>query len=213
MSIAMDEFSLIAKFFPQFNTHQLEQMAQLKALYEEWNAQINVISRKDVESLYERHVLHSLAIYQFLPFQPGSAILDVGTGGGFPGIPLAIAQPEVHFTLVDSIGKKIKVVREISQRLGLTNVTAIHGRAEEVKGSFDFVVTRAVAPAQELLQWTRKKYANQQRNALPNGLLALKGGDLTDELKNIPHPIEVHQLFEMFPLPFFETKKLVYIAM
>lgn len=208
----MDEFSLIASYFPQLSAKQLDKVAQLKPLYEEWNAQINVISRKDIDALYERHVLHSLAIYKFLPFQPGSAILDVGTGGGFPGIPLAIAQPDVHFTLVDSIGKKIKVVREIAQQLGLTNVTAIHGRAEEVKGSFDFVVSRAVAPTQELIQWTRKLYATNHKNALPNGLLALKGGDLKEELKNINYPVEVYGLMELFPLPFFETKKLVYVA-
>jgi 16S rRNA (guanine527-N7)-methyltransferase len=208
----MDEFSLIASYFPQLSAKQLDKVAQLKPLYEEWNAQINVISRKDIDALYERHVLHSLAIHKFLPFQPGSAILDVGTGGGFPGIPLAIAQPDVHFTLVDSIGKKIKVVREIAQQLGLTNVTAIHGRAEEVKGSFDFVVSRAVAPTQELIQWTRKLYAAKHSNALPNGLLALKGGDLKEELKNINYPVEVYGLMELFPLPFFETKKLVYVA-
>jgi len=188
-------------------------MTQLLPLYEEWNAQINVISRKDLDQLYTRHVLHSLAIHKFLQFAPGSRILDIGTGGGFPGIPLAILNPEVNFVLVDSIGKKIKVVQEVSQALGLTNVTAIHERAEKIKGPFDFVVSRAVAELKTLLQWSHGKLAKKQINALPNGLICLKGGDLTLELKGLGKDIEVHDLQQWFSDPFFETKKLVYVPL
>ena len=188
-------------------------MTQLLPLYEEWNAQINVISRKDLDQLYTRHVLHSLAIHKFLQFAPGSNVLDIGTGGGFPGIPLAILNPEVNFVLVDSIGKKIKVVQEVSLALGLTNVKAIHERAEKVKGPFDFVVSRAVAELKMLLQWSNGKLAKKQINAIPNGLICLKGGDLTEELKGLSKDIEVHNLQAWFSDPFFETKKLVYVPL
>ena len=199
--------------FPGLSAKAKSQLTQLLPLYEEWNAQINVISRKDLDQLYTRHVLHSLAIHKFLQFAPGSRVLDIGTGGGFPGIPLAILNPEVNFVLVDSIGKKIKVVQEVSQALGLTNVTAIHERAEKIKGPFDFVVSRAVAEMKILLQWSNGKMARKQINALPNGLICLKGGDLTEELKGLSKDIEVYDLQQWFSDSFFETKKLVYVPL
>ncbi len=199
--------------FPGLSAKAKSQLTQLLPLYEEWNAQINVISRKDLDQLYTRHVLHSLAIHKFLQFAPGSRVLDIGTGGGFPGIPLAILNPEVNFVLVDSIGKKIKVVQEVSQALGLTNVTAIHERAEKIKGPFDFVVSRAVAEMKLLLQWSNGKMARKQINALPNGLICLKGGDLTEELKGLSKDIEVYDLQQWFSDSFFETKKLVYVPL
>ena len=199
--------------FPGLSANAKSQLTQLLPLYEEWNAQINVISRKDLDQLCTRHVLHSLAIHKFLQFAPGSRVLDIGTGGGFPGIPLAILNPEVNFVLVDSIGKKIKVVQEVSQALGLTNVTAIHERAEKIKGPFDFVVSRAVAEMKLLLQWSNGKMARKQINALPNGLICLKGGDLKEELKGLSKDIEVYDLQQWFSDPFFETKKLVYVPL
>jgi 16S rRNA (guanine527-N7)-methyltransferase len=203
----------ILRFFPQLPAQARERLTLLQPLYTEWNAQINVISRKDIDELYVRHVLHSLAIYRFIQFTPGSRILDIGTGGGFPGIPLAILQPDVNFILVDSIGKKIKVVQEVSLALGLSNVTAIHERAEKVKGPFDFVVSRAVAELSMLLQWSRGKIASKQINALPNGLICLKGGDLSEEFKGLPKTIETYPLTGWFDADFFETKKLVYVPM
>jgi 16S rRNA (guanine527-N7)-methyltransferase len=199
--------------FPGLSAKAKSQLTQLLPLYEEWNAQINVISRKDLDQLYTRHVLHSLAIHKFLQFAPGSRVLDIGTGGGFPGIPLAILHPDVNFVLVDSIGKKIKVVQEVSQALGLTNITAIHERAEKIKGPFDFVVSRAVAEMKLLLQWSNGKMARKQINALPNGLICLKGGDLKEELKGLSKDIEVYDLQQWFSDPFFETKKLVYVPL
>lgn len=203
----------VLTYFPNLSEKAKEQLAQLLPLYEEWNSQINVISRKDLDQLYTRHVLHSLAIHKFLQFAPGSRVLDIGTGGGFPGIPLAILNPEVNFVLVDSIGKKIKVVQEVSQALGLTNVTAIHERAEKVKGPFDFVVSRAVAELRLLLQWSNGKLTKKQINALPNGIICLKGGDLTEEFKGLSKDIEVYDLQQWFADPFFETKKLVYLPL
>jgi 16S rRNA (guanine527-N7)-methyltransferase len=200
-------------YFPSINDKTNAQLKQLLPLYEEWNSQINVISRKDLDQLYTRHVLHSLAIHKFLQFAPGSRILDIGTGGGFPGIPLAILNPEVNFVLVDSIGKKIKVVQEVSNALGLTNVTAIHERAEKVKGPFDFVVSRAVAEMKLLLQWSHGKMSKKQINALPNGLICLKGGDLKEELKGLSKDIELYDLKQWFSDDFFETKKLVYVPL
>lgn len=200
-------------YFPSINEKANAQLKQLLPLYEEWNSQINVISRKDLDQLYTRHVLHSLAIHKFLQFAPGSRILDIGTGGGFPGIPLAILNPEVNFVLVDSIGKKIKVVQEVSNALGLTNVTAIHERAEKVKGPFDFVVSRAVAEMKLLLQWSHGKMSKKQINALPNGLICLKGGDLKEELKGLSKDIELYDLKQWFSDDFFETKKLVYVPL
>ena len=203
----------VLSYFPNLSQKAKDQLAQLLPLYEEWNSQINVISRKDLDQLYTRHVLHSLAIHKFLQFAPGSRVLDIGTGGGFPGIPLAILNPEVQFVLVDSIGKKIKVVQEVSQALGLTNVTAIHERAEKVKGPFDFVVSRAVAELRLLLQWSNGKLSKKQINALPNGIICLKGGDLTEEFKGLSKEIEVYDLQQWFADPFFETKKLVYLPL
>ena len=203
----------VLTYFPNLSEKAKEQLAQLLQLYEEWNSQINVISRKDLDQLYTRHVLHSLAIHKFLQFAPGSRVLDIGTGGGFPGIPLAILNPQVNFVLVDSIGKKIKVVQEVSQALGLTNVTAIHERAEKVKGPFDFVVSRAVAELRLLLQWSNGKLTKKQINALPNGIICLKGGDLTEEFKGLSKDIEVYDLQQWFADPFFETKKLVYLPL
>jgi 16S rRNA (guanine527-N7)-methyltransferase len=203
----------VLTYFPETSAKAKDQLAQLQPVYEFWNNQINVISRKDLDQLYTRHVLHSLAIHKFLQFAPGSKVLDIGTGGGFPGIPLAILNPDVQFVLVDSIGKKIKVVNEVCQALGLTNVTAIHERAEKVKGPFDFVVSRAVAELKMLLQWSNGKLARKQINALPNGLICLKGGDLTEELKGLGKDIEVYELQQWFSDPFFETKKLVYVPL
>lgn len=204
--------SLLSNYFPDITPKQLEQFGMLQAVYAEWNEKINVISRKDIEALYERHVLHSLAIYKFLPFQPQSSILDIGTGGGFPGIPLAIMQPDVEFLLVDSIGKKITVVNEVAAAIGLTNVRTKHGRAEEVKEKFDFVVSRAVAELATLWRWSQAKYKADQRNALPNGLICLKGGDLKEELSGLKRSKEVYSLQKYFREPFFETKALVYVA-
>jgi 16S rRNA (guanine527-N7)-methyltransferase len=203
----------VLTYFTDLSEKSREQIEKLLPLYEHWNSQINVVSRKDLDQLYTRHVLHSLAIHKFLQFAPGSRVLDIGTGGGFPGIPLAILNPEVNFVLVDSIGKKIKVVQEVSDALGLTNVTAIHERAEKVKGPFDFVVSRAVAELKLLLQWSNGKLARKQINALPNGLICLKGGDLNEEFKGLGKDIEVHPLSQWFADPFFETKKLVYVPL
>lgn len=206
----MKASELLSKHF-SFTPEQLSLFDQLQEVILEWNQQINVVSRKETEFFAERHILHSLAIFKFLPFEPGSSILDLGTGGGFPGLPLAIALPEVNFLLVDSIGKKIKVVNEAVMALGLKNVKTVHGRVEDVKGKFDFVVSRAVAPAESLMSWTSKHYANQDKNALPNGLICLKGGDLKEELKALSNYSEVHDIHSYFPYEFFETKKLVYI--
>jgi 16S rRNA (guanine527-N7)-methyltransferase len=203
---------LIKKYFPHISTQQLNQFSALQDVYNDWNAKINVISRKDMDALYERHVLHSLAIYKFLPFQPNSKILDIGTGGGFPGIPLAIMHPEVEFLLVDSIGKKITVVNEVAAAIQLNNVRSQHGRAEEVKEKFDFVVSRAVAEMETLWRWSQGKFKKEQKNALPNGLICLKGGDLKLELEALKRPKEIYTLAKYFKEEFFETKALVYVA-
>lgn len=203
----------LIQHFPKLTEKQLAQFAQLKELYTFWNNQINVISRKDLDHFYERHVLHSLAIAKVMTFQPGSSIMDIGTGGGFPGIPLAILFPESKFHLVDSIGKKIKVVKEIAQALELTNVKATHGRAEDIKEQFDFIVSRAVTAMQNFLPWTRNRFKKEQKNAYPNGIFYLKGGDLTDELKDIKEDIEIVEISKFFPGEFFETKKVVYVRM
>lgn len=203
---------ILLKYFPDLKPNQIDQFGRLQALYADWNEKINVISRKDVDHLYERHVLHSLAIYKFLPFQPGSKILDIGTGGGFPAIPLAIIQPDVQFVAVDSIGKKIKVVQEVASALGLKNIVAKHIRAEEEKEKFDFVVSRAVAELRLLLAWSNGKYLKNNQNALPNGLICLKGGDLALELKAVNREKEIYDLSDYYSEEFFETKKLVYVA-
>ncbi|MBJ2174874.1 16S rRNA (guanine(527)-N(7))-methyltransferase RsmG [Aureibaculum sp. A20] len=203
---------IISTYFKELSDEQISQFKQLEQLYALWNAQINVISRKDIETLYERHVLHSLGIAKVQPFVPKSKVLDVGTGGGFPGIPLAILFPETRFLLVDSIGKKIKVVQEVSKALGLQNVKAQHIRAESVKGEFDFIVSRAVTNMDDFVKWTRKKVTKKQRHELKNGILYLKGGDLTEELANFPKAT-TYNLSDYFKEDFFETKKVVHLPL
>lgn len=200
------------KYWPDLDESKVEQLLQLQDLYVDWNQKINVVSRKDMDSFMLHHVLHSLAITKYIRFQPGSRVLDLGTGGGFPGIPLSIFFPDVQFHLVDSIGKKIKVVEGVKESLGLLNVTSQHARVEEVKGQFDFVVSRAVAPLSELLTWTKGKYSGEQRNALPNGLICLKGGDLKEEIAQVKsqYIVEEYKVSNDFSDSFFETKKVVY---
>lgn len=202
----------LLKYFPDLTEKQLNQFKQLQELYAFWNAQINVISRKDIDELYVRHVLHSLGISKVQAFLPNAKILDVGTGGGFPGIPLAILFPETNFYLIDSIGKKIKVVTEISNALELQNVTAKQIRAELVKDEFDFIVSRAVTTMPEFVNWTKGKIAKKQRHDLKNGILYLKGGDLTEELKSFPNA-KVYALSNYFEEDFFETKKVVHLPL
>ena len=202
---------MISQYF-KLTDRQAEQFAQLDALYRDWNSKINVISRKDIDNLYEHHVLHSLAIAKLLPFQPGTTILDVGTGGGFPGIPLAILFPECQFVLIDSIGKKIKVATEVAQALGLTNVVCKQERAEEEKQKFDFVVSRAVMPLPDLVKLVRKNVSNKHRNAVPNGLVVLKGGDLKEELRPFKEA-EVTNCSTWFKGEWFETKQVIYLPL
>ncbi len=203
----------IRKHFPNLSATQIRQFEELQALYEHWNAQINVISRKDMDAFYVHHVLHSLGIAKVMTFAPESKVLDIGTGGGFPGIPLAILFPEVKFTLVDSIGKKIKVVREVAAALELKNISAHHQRAEQVKDRFDFVVSRAVTAMEQFLPWCQNKFLNRQINPLPNGILYLKGGDLSEELKPVKRAYDIYELSNYFDNPFYETKKVVYVKM
>ncbi|MBQ2171524.1 MAG: 16S rRNA (guanine(527)-N(7))-methyltransferase RsmG [Paludibacteraceae bacterium] len=203
---------IISEYF-KLTERQAEQFAQLDALYRDWNSKINVISRKDIDNLYEHHVLHSLAIAKLLPFQPGTTIMDVGTGGGFPGIPLAILFPECQFLLIDSIGKKIKVATEVAQALGLTNVVCKQERAEEEKQKFDFVVSRAVMPLPDLVKLVRKNISNKHRNAVPNGLVVLKGGDLKDELAPYIKSAEVTPCSNYFRGEWFTTKQVIYLPM
>ena len=203
---------IILKYFPDLLEKQIKQFSQLQDLYNEWNSQINVISRKDMENLYLKHVLHSLAIAKVISFADGTKVLDVGTGGGFPGIPLAILFPNVEFLLVDSIGKKIKVVNEVANSIGLKNLRAEHKRAEQVDGQFDFVVSRAVTRMKVFQQWVRKRISTKQRNIIFNGILYLKGGDLTEELKGIKN-VELYNIPNFFAEEFFETKKVVYISL
>ena len=203
---------IILKYFPDLLEKQIKQFSQLQELYNEWNSQINVISRKDMDNLYLNHVLHSLAIAKVISFADGTKVLDVGTGGGFPGIPLAILFPNVDFLLVDSIGKKIKVVNEVAHSIGLKNLRAEHKRAEQVDGQFDFVVSRAVTRMKVFQQWVRKRISTKQRNILFNGILYLKGGDLTEELEGIKN-VELYNIPDFFEEEFFETKKVVYIRL
>ena len=203
---------LISEYF-KLTDRQAEQFALLDALYREWNSKINVISRKDIDNLYEHHVLHSLAIAKWIPFMPGTTIMDVGTGGGFPGIPLAIMFPECQFLLIDSIGKKIKVASEIAQALGLTNVTCKQERAEEEKQKFDFVVSRAVMPLPDLVKLVRKNVSNKHKNAIPNGLIVLKGGDLKAELAPFQKTAEVTPCSDYFRGEWFETKQVIYLPL
>lgn len=202
----------IEKYYPDLTDIQRTQLTALEALYKFWNEQINVISRKDTENFYERHVLHSMGIAKIMAFKEGTAILDIGTGGGFPGIPLAILFPNCHFTLIDSVGKKIKVVNEVAESLGLTNVIGIHGRAEDLKEKFDFIVSRAVTAMPAFLYWTRGKFNKKSNNTLPNGILYLKGGDLKEELKPLKQKHTIIPLKKYFNEEFFETKKVVYVA-
>ena len=204
---------LIQKYFPELTADQLSKFAQLETLYLEWNSRINVISRKDMEHFYERHVLHSLGIAKVMQFQPGAQIMDVGTGGGFPGIPLAILFPETKFLLVDSIGKKIKVVQEVAQAIGITNVEAIQARAEDVKRKFDFVVSRAVTTLPDFIKWVEKKIKLENRHSLKNGILYLKGGDLENELSPLQNKHRVFSLSDYFEEEFFETKKVVHLCL
>lgn len=203
----------LLNYFPELTTAQLDQFAALPTLYEEWNAKINVISRKDMDAFPVHHLLHSLGIAKVMKFKNGSKVMDIGTGGGFPGIPLAIMFPEVHFTLVDSIGKKITVVKGVAEALQLKNVTAINGRAEQVKDQFDFIVSRAVAALKDFMPWTRNKFLKKQINPFPNGILYLKGGDLSYEIKEAGVQAAQYNLSDYFEEDFFETKKVIYIKM
>ena len=205
------DLKIIEKYFSNLTDNQKEQFQHLKPLYEDWNALINVISRKDINQLYERHVLHSLSLAKFISFKDGTKLMDLGCGGGFPGIPLAIIFPEVSFTMIDSVGKKIKVVQEISDAIGLKNIQAHHMRAEKVKDSFDFVITRAVAPMIDLVKWTQKKYIKEQRHIIENGVIALKGGDLGQELASWGNRKTTVNLSDYFDEDFFETKKIIHI--
>lgn len=202
---------LITKYFPHLTEEQRRQFAELDPLYRDWNAKINVISRKDIDALYEHHVLHSLGIAQMIRFKPGTKILDFGTGGGFPGIPLAILFPECKFLLVDSIGKKVKVAGAVAESLGLKNVRVLHGRGEEIKEQFDFVVSRAVMQLQELVGFTKQLIHGTQRNGMPNGLICLKGGELQAELRPFKRIVEVQELYPTFDEEYFKTKKVVYL--
>ena len=200
------------KYFPKLGDTQREQFAALYDLYMDWNSKINVISRKDITNLYEHHVLHSLGIAKVINFTAGSRIMDLGTGGGFPGIPLAILFPEVRFHLVDSIGKKIKVAAEVAGAIGLKNVTFRHCRAEEEKDKFDFAVSRAVMPLGDLIKIVRKNIDREQHNALPNGLICLKGGELERETMPVKHKTVIYDLKDEFEEEYFETKKVVYVT-
>ena len=212
LSIVNCQLGVLKSYFPTLTDAQKQQIDALFDLYSDWNSKINVISRKDIENLYLHHVLHSLGILKMLKFREGSTIMDIGTGGGFPGIPLAILLPEVQFHLVDSIGKKVKVATEVAGAIGLTNVTFRHCRAEEEKDKFDFVVSRAVMPLGDLIKIIRKNISQEQHNALPNGLICLKGGELGQETMPVKHKTVIYDLKEEFDEDFFETKKVVYVT-
>lgn len=209
----MQGSDLIEAYFPTLTSSQKKQFAALEGLYAEWNEKINVISRKDIDQLYTRHVLHSLGIAKVQPFLPGASILDVGTGGGFPGIPLAILFPETQFLLLDAIGKKISVVKNIAQALGLGNVNAQHQRAEKASGKFDFVVSRAVTRMGPFYQWVQNKVKTESKHSLYNGILYLKGGDLEEEMEEAKINYAIYDLSNYFDDPFFETKKVVYVPL
>jgi 16S rRNA (guanine527-N7)-methyltransferase len=204
---------LINKYFPDITERQREQFAALLPLYEEWNAKINVISRKDMEHFYEHHVLHSLAIAKVIQFKPMTEVLDVGTGGGFPGVPLAIMFPEARFTLIDSIGKKIKVVNDVIERLGLTNAQAMQIRAEALEGEYDFVVSRAVTTLGEFVPWVKRKISKSQYHEMDNGILYLKGGDLKNELFTFRHKAKTWEISQWFEEEWFEEKKVIYLPL
>ena len=203
---------IITKYFPNLTPEQTSQFAQLYDLYTDWNSKINVISRKDIENLYERHVLHSLGIAKVISFRPETHVMDLGCGGGFPGIPLAILFPEVQFHLVDSIGKKVRVAQEVANAIGLKNVAFSHARGEEIKEKYDFVVTRAVMSLVELIKCVRKNIDHTQRNSLTNGIIAIKGGELDSELASMRNICTTWDLSQYFDEPFFETKKVVHVS-
>lgn len=209
----MDSVDIIFQYFPNLTNTQQTQFEQLRGLYEIWNDRINVISRKDVGNLYVNHVLHSLAIARVVEFRAGARVLDVGTGGGFPGIPLAILFPDTNFHLVDSIGKKITVVKEVAAGLGLKNVNAQQVRAEELKSDYDFIVSRAVTRLSEFYGWVKGKVKASSSHSLKNGILYLKGGELEEELAELKRPVDVYNISDFFQEPFFETKKVVYVPM
>lgn len=204
--------TIIDKYFPLLTADKRDLLMRLPELYGYWNERINVISRKDIENICEKHILHSLSIAKYIDFKDGTRIMDVGTGGGFPGIPLAIMFPNCEFTLVDSIGKKIKVVEEVSLALGLKNVRAINARVEEVDDRFDFIVSRAVTTIPEFMKWIKNKVDVVSINAIPNGVIYIKGGDVEEELKGIKKKVEIKELSTFFDEEFFETKKIIYIA-
>jgi len=203
---------LLLKYFPDLTEDQIEKFTLLESLYQDWNLKINVVSRKDIDELYLRHVLHSLGIAKVIQFKNGSHILDVGTGGGFPGIPLAIMFPECSFHLVDSIAKKLKVVNEVVEGLGLTNVKTTHSRVEEIKENYDFIVSRAVAAMPTFVHWVKGKIAKEQKHDLKNGIIYLKGGDLTEELKDY-RTTTIYNLSDFFEEDFYETKKVVHLPL
>ena len=201
---------ILEKYFPDLSVDQKEKFSRLQLLYTEWNDKINVVSRKDIEELMTRHVLHSLAIAKFYQFKPGTKVLDVGTGGGFPGIPLAIMFPEVDFHLVDSIAKKIKVVNGVKDALGLENVLAEQKRAEKVKGEYDFIVSRAVTRLNRFVPWVRNKISKKSFNYMSNGMIFIKGGDLNEEMSEVKYKFQIHDISSIFDEKFFETKKVLY---
>ncbi|MFO7874732.1 MAG: 16S rRNA (guanine(527)-N(7))-methyltransferase RsmG [Bacteroidales bacterium] len=203
---------IIKKYFPDLTHEQYDRLKELDPIYRAWNQKINVISRQDMEFFYKRHVLHSMAILKVIRFRAGSGILDVGTGGGFPGIPLAICSPEANFVLVDSVGKKIKVVNDVIRRLGLKNVEAIQQRGENLNGRFDFVTSRAVKSLAVFLPWVADKIIPKGHNRIPNGVLYLKGGDVEEELARLTWTADIYNLADYFTEPFFETKKLIHIS-
>ena len=205
--------NIIQKYFPQLSAEQLQQVALLDELYRDWNAKINVISRKDIDNLYEHHVLHSMAIAKMVNFRPGTRILDFGTGGGFPGIPLAILFPECQFKLIDGTGKKIRVAQEVAQAIGLKNCEPVHLRGEEEKGKYDFIVSRAVMPLPDLVKIVKKNIAKEQRNALPNGVICLKGGNLEGELQPYRKIVETADLSQWFSEEWFKEKSIIYLPL
>ena len=202
---------IIKKYFPQLTPKQEEQFAALDELYHDWNAKINVISRKDIDNLYEHHILHSLAIAKYINFREGTNVLDFGTGGGFPGVPLAIFFPEANFKLIDGTGKKVRVAQEVADAIGLENVLPSHLRGEEEKGKFDFIVSRAVMPLPDLMKIVKKNIASDQHNVLPNGVIVLKGGNLDEELKPYKNIAEKTELSQWFDEEWFKEKYLIYV--
>lgn len=207
----MKDFDRILHYFPNLSEEQIDKLSKLKELYTYWNEQINVISRKDTNNFYERHVLHSLAISKVVQFKPGTKVMDIGTGGGFPGIPLAIIFPECDFLLVDSIGKKIKVVNEVTKALELDNVRGTHERAEKINEQFDFIVSRAVTAMPKFLNWTKGKFLKEHKNDFKNGIFYLKGGDLKEEMATVNKAVQYFNISDFYQEEFFETKKVVYV--